>query len=611
LHATPSESPEPPVAGWSSPAEQAWHKVILWSSAAGLGFLLLGGAIGFWLSSRSGTSIAPSDSVAAGESKGNAETVDTETAPDEAKQDDRETNEAAAGDSPEKPKATAKEKPAAKENEAGTEEAPNEQDPKEPAEATPKPASKPAEKVAVLDPIPEATEKPQAAPAGDPLDLLPDEALPPLQGPVAEQKQAEQEKDDSPLADPGSKPANEEPLDPEMLSDTPAEKRRPAESPVVRRAPRSEDTPEEIDIKERLAMTLSHFEFREAPLVDVLGAIADVSLLPITFDLPALAEADVDLEASISVHQSDAALATVLSAVLSQQGLTYQVQEDQLLITTTRAVDRSLHTYVFPVDDLVGGEPAAAAELAGRMKELVAPATWEATGGAATIEVESGRLRITQTRPILYRLVIFSEKLRVARGLKPRSRIAPHRFRLTSRTTPAAKELRQKITLTFHTPTRLVEVMQYFETASGMRVLFDWGSLASQGFDPAGRISCAIEDRPLSDALSALLTPLGLAWQVVDKDTIEVFSRSDIPAKMQVEFYPVGPILDSGSSPENLLTELRSGTGPSRWNLEEGGGHIEFDAPSRHLIVRQISPVQAEVESWLEAYRERLALEVP
>jgi len=434
----------------------------------------------------------------------------------------------------------------------------------------------------------------------DLLDLLPEEADVPRQGepePEEKPRDIEQILADDPEA--GSLPGDEP--DGGMAAG-PTESR----AAISSRAERAADAPAEIDLEQRLALRLPMVQYREIPLADVVDDLSAVTLLPISFDLPAFAEAGIDAQKRVTVDQRDTPLATVLTSLLAPHGLTFVVEENQVVISSLRSAERELQTVAFPIDDLASDQREAE-QLAHLMQQAVAPHRWASRGGPGQIAVKESRLAISQTRPVIFRLVVFSEKLRLARGLDPRSRFAPERYRLTSRSKPVEPQLHRELTLTFHQPAPLRRVLQHIEGVSGLRILIDWRSLAAADFDPLSRITCAIEEKPAGEALTALLAPLGLAWQVAGDKTVEVFSRSDMPRKMQVEFYPVGSILDAGVSLERLLGDIRNLAGEAAWQ-KDGTALLHFDKPSRYLIVRHISPVQAEIESHLQSRRERLML---
>ena len=86
-----------------------------------------------------------------------------------------------------------------------------------------------------------------------------------------------------------------------------------------------------------------------------------------------------------------------------------------------RVVDDKRRELAYPVDDLARGE-AEMTRLAGWVQELVAPESWTVHGGDGTLTIDGSSLRIDARERIGYETILFLERYRVARGLKPRSK---------------------------------------------------------------------------------------------------------------------------------------------------------------------------------------------
>ncbi len=104
----------------------------------------------------------------------------------------------------------------------------------------------------------------------------------------------------------------------------------------------------------------------------------------------------------------------------------------------------------------------------------------------------------------------------------------PKRERLPSESLSgkAGDAMAKPVTFTFHQPTRLMRVADFLELVGGVTIVIDWRTLAEVDFTLDTEISCAAENRPLGEALSAVLSPLGLAWRAVDNQTLQITSRA-------------------------------------------------------------------------------------
>jgi hypothetical protein len=369
---------------------------------------------------------------------------------------------------------------------------------------------------------------------------------------------------------------------------------------VARRLPRSEDaTP--LDARARLRDPIKGLQLPAAPLNDFARFLTDLTTLPISLDLPALRAAGVGIATPVAVSQQDSTVAEVLTAALAGRRLTYLTEGNQIIVTSGAPA----REVFLRINDLVGDDLHATREFAQLTQSLVAPHSWQAAGGKGELRVEPGAMTVKQSPAVIYELVIFCERLRVARGPAPRSRLEPRWFALTTKLDQAATALKQPVMFTFHEPTHLQRVTRYLEAQTGVRLLIDWRSLARDEFTPATQITCAVEERPLADALTAVLTPLNLSWRVVDAKTLEIFSRQDA-AKAQREFYPLGSLLDAGTQPEAVLAAVRNGTSDKLWQAGGGPGVLHYDPAGRCLIVYHLQGVQAEVAGLLDGLGKKL-----
>ena len=279
------------------------------------------------------------------------------------------------------------------------------------------------------------------------------------------------------------------------------------------------------------------------------------------------------------------------------------VEDDQILVTSPQRKRSALRAVPYTVSDLAGPTPAALAELAGLVQELVAPESWRRAGGRGTVEPAGGLLRVVQTDPIHYQILTFCERLRSARGLPLRSQHDPHKFALATRLDRARAKLSGPVTANFHEPTPLVRIVADLEELSGTKILVDWLALDAQGMSPGVEGSLNCENVPLSEALDELLRPIGLAYRVVDADTLEVTTRRTVAARLELEFHPVGDLVTEGVTAGSLMERIKDQVAGATWTDAGGPGVLHFDEPSRCLIVLQAQPAQFELEELLDRWR--------
>jgi hypothetical protein len=318
--------------------------------------------------------------------------------------------------------------------------------------------------------------------------------------------------------------------------------------------------------------------------------------------LESVAALGVGLRDPVKVRAVDVSVSGVFEALVAGKGLAYLVDKGQILVTapaeyrTTRQAER------YSVADLVGSE-AAAATLTAQILRLVAPDTWVQSGGRGSIESAGGALALSQTRAVLDQVAAFCERLRMARGLAPRNPQLAKRLTLQSRLAQGRALLGRQVTTNFHEPVPLAQILSDLERLTEATIVVNWRALGEEGVAPQVEATLKLENRPLEEALAQLLQPLGLTYRVFDATTIEVTSRKAVANQVQLEFYPVGELLGQTATVEQLIRRTKDAAGGGSWHEAGGPGVIDFDLPSKCLLVLQSQPVQAEVETFLSRQR--------
>jgi len=370
--------------------------------------------------------------------------------------------------------------------------------------------------------------------------------------------------------------------------------------------------PAPVDIAARMADVIPEIRMADMSLCEAIEMVASLSTLPITVDPDSLVQRQVTMEDAIRIEMENATVGTILEAIVGQRGLGVVSGGVEgggveggsggghVIITLPASLREGMRTRPYTLSDLVGEDPDATTELAELALRLVAPLTWEKHGGKGKIEPGNGRIVVTHDESVHDQLIVFFEKLRVARGLLPRSRLAPRRLELTTARGRAAETLARPVTANFHQPTPLTDILDYLGELCDADLLIDHHALAEDRMSAKGRVSLSVEQRPLGKVLEQLLHPLGLDYRAVDTSLLQVTTRRKTTTRMELEFYSVLEHLARGETAESLTDRLRSQIAESTWTDIGGPGTIYFDEPSKCLIIRQSQPVQAQIRGFLE-----------
>jgi hypothetical protein len=359
--------------------------------------------------------------------------------------------------------------------------------------------------------------------------------------------------------------------------------------------------PKAVDVETHLTDPLAGINYRAIPLARLVADLSQLSTIPISLDADALAELNVAPDVPITLRTKETTVAGVLEEALGPLGLSYSIVGHQLIIS--RLQQGELRRVRYAVSDLAGETAASTAAFSGLVQAIVDPAAWKQAGGKATGQWIDGALVVTAGESTHAQLLVFCEKLRVARKLPLRSKIDPARFRLEPRTTAAAAMLAEPVTANFGRPESLARILSYLRGTTQLTMLVDQAALAEQrtSIDMEGTL--VADHQPLGQSLTALLDPMELTWRVVGPRAIEITTPQAAARHGEVEFYPAGEMAaDAGGEAlvARIDRELAAAADP---DPQVPRPVIRFDAKSRELVVRASQSVQLRLAALLNEWR--------
>jgi hypothetical protein len=327
-----------------------------------------------------------------------------------------------------------------------------------------------------------------------------------------------------------STPAEETP-DPQI-----AEPAAEVEAPVADQSPvrLSEKRPGTArrSAETQLNRKLSAVAVKEMPLLNFLALVSQLSGVPVSIAPEQLQMAGISAGRPVSVEASAKTLGEMLTEVLTPLHLEAQSDEEQIVIT--RQHGNQVRSIDYPVDDL----GISHTELAQWIEQLVAPESWKSVGGPGTITVEGDKLRIEQTQAVHYEVLIFLERIRLAKQKSLRSKYPERLLSARSYNATVAEQLAAPAIFTFSHETPLAEVFQYWQGEMGLPVFVDWPALATAKLWPESGVTCRIANEPWHAALDKVLEPLGLGWRAVAGGGIQITSREAIESRPMLDIYP-------------------------------------------------------------------------
>ncbi|MEM8944763.1 MAG: hypothetical protein AAGD11_06220 [Planctomycetota bacterium] len=358
----------------------------------------------------------------------------------------------------------------------------------------------------------------------------------------------------------------------------------PIEPPAVESAPQPLRTTQlgpqdrvnaaERDAKRQLALIIPTVQASDMTFVDALRLISQLSGQPVTVAPEQLLMAGITPSRKVSLQVADMSMGDALAALLEPLRLEYVTDGPQVLVHRQQA--DKLRQIEYPIDDLVSTEQDEAV-FADWIEQLVAPQSWQASGGEGKLEVSAGQLKVTQPQQVQYQVLIMLERLRLARNLPPKSRYPVKRLAGTPAQVVLADKLNQSATFTFSQFTALAEVFAYWQHKLEAPVLVDWPALAAQDKWPSTTITAAVIEEPWHAALSNVLQPIGLGWRAATGGAIEITTAAKIENELQLEIYPLTSSVD--------LDKLRA-------LAVNEGGVLLYDSVGNVVLSRQPAATQ-------------------
>lgn len=350
----------------------------------------------------------------------------------------------------------------------------------------------------------------------------------------------------------------------------------------VRRGPTDASTQPFVGSADKaLAYVLPAVALRDIPLDAALQLLGNLAGVPITLEPLALRRSGVAADRRVDVVAEGESLATILRSTLKQVRLDYQTEGPHITVVRAgvgQSNDKPPRTITHRLADLARNDPAGLTTLLRRFVPL-----------NDEFELDNnGEAPLTAELSTQYDLLVFCERLRIARGLPTDSKYPSSLLRPEPALARLAPKLRRRTTFSFVEPTPLAEVIDHWHRVTDVSILVDWRSLADVGLGPQSTVECSATNRPWLAALDGVLGPLGLTWAAVNGETLFITTRDRATPFVTNEFYAV-----DRSAAKQLIATLTA---------DHPNAVVAYDERSGKLLVR--GDAAAHRAAW-EATRDR------
>lgn len=372
-----------------------------------------------------------------------------------------------------------------------------------------------------------------------------------------------------------------------------AQKTKPAQPPIP---------PADIDVTARLSIKMASATFPKVPFPNFITTLSSMSAVPIHYDSATLARVGRSSHDLVKLSMQDASLGQTLDKALGKWGLSYLATGPRVIVRVPPHEKATLKTVRHEVADLARSQ-ASLDRLAVDVQALIAPHSWKTNAdseGRGSIQATGGVLKVEQSMDVQFQILVLREKLRIARGLELKSRLAPLHFQLKTRQALGKEMLKKSVTLRPAEGETLATIAKRLSHATGLSVAVDEIALLEAGRTSDEPVTVEIDKEPLAVALDALVQPHNLAYRIVNQRLIEITTPTAAAEAYHIEFYPVRKLASDRDRAALLIDRIQQQVRPQGWRASGGTAAIVFDESSRALIVRQTAAGHADLAAFLQ-----------
>ena len=364
----------------------------------------------------------------------------------------------------------------------------------------------------------------------------------------------------------------------------------------------------------RALETRVRIEFDEVALDEVCEAIKKQLRIPVVLDRRALGDEGLDPETPVSCSLSNDRLRSVLDLMLSNLDMTWTINCQVLLLTTTTAAQELLDTRVYDVTDLAASSEPGYTDI-GALVELIttiiSPESWSEVGGEGSIPAIEGRgiraIVISQTFQIHNEI----EKLLAAlRAHIPKKADEKGKDADGNKPTAASEEetirraLRKQIEIDFN-ETPLDEVVEHLKKLLKIEIQLHKRSLGDEGLDIDTPISFQVSGISAAAAMDLMLRDLDLTYTIKDNYLQILTESAEEELSLSVKLYDVADLVDDHDGFDLLIEAITSTISPESWDIVGGPGCIASfnNAGMRVIAVRLTQRMQNDIGKLLADLR--------
>lgn len=357
-------------------------------------------------------------------------------------------------------------------------------------------------------------------------------------------------------------------------------------------------------VEQRLRAALSKrtsVELLATPLDEAIALLADKTELPIFLDRRALDDIGLGVDEPVNLNVREMPLKQVFKLIGQRFGLTYQVRNEVIEITSNEAAETHLQHAVIPIGEILAGIDSNR-ELLGLRDTLelaVAPESWASVGGPASLSMFGKSLIVAQSEANL-------DELRQALAAIHKIKAGSYNSIEASAAPAVEQALGKTATLEF-LETPLSDTLHHISQTYDLPIMLDDRSLNEEGIPSDTPVTVRVQHVSLRSALRLALH--SASPQLVFESWPNLLRvTTDAARSLHLKIYPVGDLCANEDAAVQLQRVITETVAPDSWDSYGGEGVVSrLGVRQQTLVIRQYGNIHNEIEGLLKRMRQAKA----
>ena len=305
--------------------------------------------------------------------------------------------------------------------------------------------------------------------------------------------------------------------------------------------------------------TYPELTFKDLSLIDFTSHLFSLTQVPQQLDGQSIIDGLLDPQVTVSASGSPTSPAELLTAALSPHNLEWNWNQDKTGVIISAQRSAELVPYEIPLDPVLGINEENAQKLLNGIQAVIAPPTWNANGGPATLRFADGKLMIEQTPLVIAATRDLLDQLVLAAQIKanPDDQELLSKLQSVYARTQSVRDTESNFHSLQLQP--IADLLSDLHEQFGLTIIVNWNEAASENWNPNVRIPWLSKEQSFEKTLRDLTTSMGLAYRLLNAETIEITSKPKYWSATRLEIYPCGRQLKKRFSGEQIIQFLKEG----------------------------------------------------